>query len=110
MLLHNIIRSGTQYVYQTVTEKLKTTFRIGLESLEAFTYLGLNIKQNANFSIDIDQTNYVNGINPIMLTNDRIKYTSSPLTDKKRSQYRQLIGHLNWITNMAKPEFSFEVC
>ena len=45
-----------------------------------------------------------------MLTNDRIKYKSSPLTDKERSQYRQLIGHLNWITNMTKPEFNFEVC
>ena len=42
----------------------------------------MNIKQNADFSIDIDQTNYVNGINAIMLINDRIKHTSSPLTDK----------------------------
>ena len=45
-----------------------------------------------------------------MLTNNRIKYTSLPLTDKERSQYCQLIGQLNWITNMTKPEFSFEVC
>ena len=97
-------------LYKTVIEKLKTTFKIGLESLEAFTFLGLNIKQNVDFSIDVDQTNYVNGINPIMLTNDRMKCTSSPLTDKERSQYCQLIGQLNWITNMTKPEFSFEVC
>ena len=71
---------------------------------------GFNIKENADFSIDVDQTNYVNGITPIMLTNDRIKYTSSPLTDKERSQYCQLIGQLNCITNMVKLEFSFEVC
>ena len=45
-----------------------------------------------------------------MLTNDRRKHTSSPLTDKERSQYRQLIGQLNWLTNMTKPEFSFKVC
>ena len=45
-----------------------------------------------------------------MLTNNRIKYTSLPLKDKERNQYCQLIGQLNWITNMAKPEFSFEVC
>ena len=36
--------------------------------------------------------------------------TYSPLTEKEKSQYRQLIGQLNWITNMTKPEFSFEVC
>ena len=70
----------------------------------------LNIKQNADFFIDIDQTNYISGINPIMLTNDRMKHTSSPLTGKERSQYRQLIGQLNWITNMTNPQFSFKVC
>ena len=47
------------------------------------------MEQNANFSIDVDQTSYVNGVNPIMLTNDRMEYTSSPLTDKERSQYPQ---------------------
>ena len=105
-----IIWSGTQYFYKTVIEKFKTTFKIGSESLEAFPCLGLNIKQNADFSIDVDQTNYVNVINPTMLTNDRMKNTSSPLTNKERSQNRQLIGQLNWITNMTKPEFSFEMC
>ena len=28
-------------------------FKIGSESLEAFIYLGLNIKQNVDFSIDV---------------------------------------------------------
>ena len=69
-----MIWSGTQYLYKTVIEKLKTTFKIGSESLEAFIYLGLNIKQNADFSIDVDQTTCINGIDPIMLTNDRMKH------------------------------------
>ena len=92
-----MIWSGTQYLYKTVIEKLKTTFKIGSESLEAFIYLGLNIKQNADFSIDVDQTTCINGINPIMLTNDRMKHTSSRLADKERSQLRQFIGQLNWV-------------
>ena len=104
-----IIWSGTQYFYEKV-EKLKTTFKIGSESLEAFPCVGLNMEQNANFSIDVDQTSYVNGVNPIMLTNDRMEYTSSPLTDKERSQYPQHLWQLSWITNLTKLEFSFEVC
>ena len=32
-----------------------------------------------------------------MLTNDRMKHTSSRLTDKERSQLRQFIGQLNWM-------------
>ena len=85
-------------------------FKIGSERLKAFTCLGLNIKQNADFSIDVDQTNYVNGKNPMMSTNNRMKYTSSPLADKERSHYHQLIGQLNWVTNKSEPEFNFEVC
>ena len=45
-----------------------------------------------------------------MLTNYRMTHKSSPLTEKERSQYHQLIGQLNQITNITKPEFSFEVC
>ena len=82
-------------------------FKTESESIQAFNQLSLNTKQNADFSTDTDQIKYVNGINPIILTNVRIKYTSSPLTDKGRSQYHQLIGQLNEITNMTKPEFSF---
>ena len=40
-------------------------FKIGSETVEAFIYLGLNIKQNTDFSIDADQINYINKINPI---------------------------------------------
>ena len=63
----NMIWSGTQYIYKTVIEKLKTMHKIGSENLEAFINLGLKIKQNAHFSIDVE-------INPIMLTNDRTKH------------------------------------
>ena len=41
-----------------------------------------------------------------MLTNDRIKCTSSPLTGKGKSQHHQFfIGQLHWINNMTKLQF-----
>ena len=84
-----MIWSGTQYFYKTVIQKLKITFKLD-QSIGAFIYLGLNVKQNADFSNDVDETNYINGINPIMITNDRMKHTFSPLIDKEKGQYRQL--------------------
>ena len=106
----DIIWGGTQYFFDTVIQKFKSTFQIGAEHFQAFTYLGLNIKQNADFSIDVDQTNYISSINPIPLNRIRIKNTTASLTDQERSQFRQLIGQLNWVVNMTRPEFSFEVC
>ena len=103
----DIIWGGTEQFDQNVIQKFRNTFKIGSENTEFF-YLGLNIKQNTDYSIDIDQNNYINGIQPIPLTSERIKCSKEPLTDSERSQYRQLIGQLNWVTNMIRPEFSFE--
>ena len=60
------------------------------------------MKQNTKYSIDIDQNSYINVIQSIPLTGNRIKSSTEPLIDNKRSQYRQLIGQLTgsktWIT------------
>ena len=60
------------------------------------------MKQNTKYSIDIDQNSYINVIQSIPLTSNRIKSSTEPLIDNKRSQYRQLIGQLTgsktWIT------------
>ena len=106
----DIIWGGTGHFDQNVIQKFRNTFKIGSENTEFFIYLGLNIKQNTDYSIDIDQNNYINGIQPIPLTSERVKCSKEPLTDSERSQYRQLIGQLNWVTNMTRPEFSFETC
>ena len=106
----DMIWGGTELFFNTVIQKFKNTFQIGAEHLTAFTYLGLNIKQNADFSIDVDQTSYTHSINTIPLDKNRVKNTSAILSDQERSQFRQLIGQLNWVTNMTRPEFCFEVC
>ena len=106
----DMIWGGTEYFFETVIKNFKSTFQIGAEHFAAFTYLGLNIKQKDDFSIDVDQTSYINSISPILLDKDRAKNTAAPITDQERSQFRQLIGQLNWVTNMTRPEFCFEVC
>mgnify|MGYP001794889706 CR=1 FL=1 len=61
----DIIWGGTESFYKNVVEKFKNTFKIGSESVECFTYLGINIKQRNDFSIEIDQSSYVDTITPI---------------------------------------------
>lgn len=71
--VNNIIWGGTHYFCNTVIKTIRNTFNIGSESLEAFRYVGLNIIQNTDFSVNLDQTNYTNAINTSVLTNDRMK-------------------------------------
>ena len=72
---------------------IRDTFKIGSESLEAFSYLGLNIIRNTDFSISVKQTNFINAINTVLLTNDMMKCTSVPFWTKREAnieKYRLL--------------------
>lgn len=45
--------------------------RIGSENMMVFRYLGWNIKQNTDYSSDIDQKGNINAIQPTILTGHR---------------------------------------
>ena len=47
---------------QYYSEDFNNTFHVSSENLEAFIYLGVNAKQNTDFSIDVNQINYINAI------------------------------------------------
>ena len=56
LLVDDIIWAGKP-TFTSVIGKFKIIFRTGKETSEAFTYIGINIKQNDDTSITIDQDN-----------------------------------------------------
>ena len=80
-----MIWSGTLIFLQNSNRKTQNHVQVWIRKSRSNHLSWFEIKANADFSVDVDQANYVNGINPIMLTNDRMKYTFSPLTDKEKS-------------------------
>ena len=55
---------------QYYNKEFNNTFQVSSENLEGFTYVGLNTKQNIDFSVDVNQINYISAINLVHLTND----------------------------------------
>ena len=45
----------------------------GSEETKAFTYLGIQVIQNDDFSLTINQNNYLDCISEIKLSNERLK-------------------------------------
>ena len=82
LFVDDIIWAGKP-TFTSVIEKLKIIFRMGKETNEAFTYIGINIKQNDDMSITIDQENYTNSLNLISLTKEQILDPHRKLNEKE---------------------------
>ena len=82
----------------------------GNEETEAFTYLGIQLIQNDDFSLTINQNNYIDHIHEIKLPVERLKEKISILTNEEKTLYRSAVRQLNWIAGISRPDISFSVC
>ena len=90
--------------------KLKQTFHISAEHRQAFNYTGIHLKQNNNFSITINQANYINIINEIKVNNILKRNENDKLTEKEITSLRGALEKINWVAGMSRPEISYHVC
>ena len=60
--VNDVLWGGNRnFIY--IINKLKQTFHIDVEHSQAFNYTGIHLKQNDDFSITINQIDYINNIN-----------------------------------------------
>ena len=106
----NIIWKGNGNFKINVIDNLKNTFMFGSEETKAFTYLGIKLIQNDDFSLTINQNNYTDCISEIKLTNERLKKKNSLLSNEEKTSCRSAVGQLNWFAGISRPDISFSVC
>ena len=105
----DVLWAGTSQFVITIN-KLKETFSIGTEFNTDFKYIGIHLQQNDDGTISIDQKDYVKDLEIIILEQDRKDLSKQePVNEIERSQIRQVIGKLNWVAGMTRPEISFTV-
>ena len=105
-----MIWGGAKYFKNNVTDNLKSTCKFGSEETETFVYIGIELTQNSDYSTCIKQTNYTASISEISRPNERMSDHKSQLTEVERTQYRGVVGHLNWVAGISRPDISFSVC
>ena len=104
----DMIYGGNKEFEEIITGSLKTVFDIGTENQKAFSYVGINICQREDRSIMIDQHSYISSIRPLNISRSRSPETQ--LSKEETSQFKGLVGQLNWVCGITCPEISFEVC
>ena len=63
--MDNMIWGGTEYFETNVIDSLKSTFKFGSEETETLVYTGIELTQNSDYSICIEQNNYIASISEI---------------------------------------------
>ena len=75
-----------------------------------FEYIGIKLEQKSDFSITITHKDYIDSISPVSLTQDIYKNPKRKLSQAETTEFRGILGKLNWIAGMTRPKMSFFVC
>ena len=101
--------AGTKEFKEHIIDRLKQKFLIGSSGSKSFTYLGLRINSFQD-GISVDQSEYIASLQNIPVSSARASQKSSKLSEKEVSEYRSLVGQLNWIATQTRPDIAFDVC
>ena len=90
--------------FQEKLNILEKKFPFGSRKRKDFVFTGLHIKQEPDFSIRVDQTQYVNDINPITLGKGRRNQSHDVVTEEERQGLRAVIGSLQYAAINTRPD------
>ena len=92
-----------------IMTKLQAEFKFGtLEVNDSFTYCGRLISQDAS-GIRVTCPNVACKVRPISLTTDRKHNRGGKATENEISQLRSVVGSLNWVTRVCRPDIGYQV-
>ena len=103
----DVLWSGTEMFEQNIIKPLGCVFTFGMVHSKAFRYLGIDLEQHDDYSISLSQTNFTNSIKKVSISGNLDK--TDPVNEDICSELRTVIGQLNWLACISKPEISFEV-
>ena len=101
---------GGSYNFENeVIKKLRNIFDINYEHSSAFKYIGIDLKQGQNGYISIDQDSYMKSVNSIPVDKSRNSKKEECVNDNEKQQLRMVLGQLNWLSGISRPDISFKV-
>ena len=111
MVLHvdDACYGGSGPLWDATMKTCLSQFKIGTEKTKSFDFLGRHIEQKADFSITIDQHQYVKNLVRVHIPKNRRNTPKAKLTDKELSEYRSIVGQLAWPARETMPQLAYSV-
>ena len=101
---------GTEWFCSSIISEVCNAFHIGSSQSGSFKYLGLNLHSQRGMTTYIDQIQYSSSIQPMKLSRSRLNNKNSEMNNNEKSEFRALVGQLNWLAVQTRPDIAFDVC
>ena len=101
--------AGEGPVFEQAMNHLRKKFTIGKEEYDSFDFLGRHVVQNPDFSIELDQHQYVQALTSVAVNKARRSQPTEKLTAKELHDYRSIVGQLAWPARETMPQLSYLV-
>lgn len=106
----DFLYGGSREFLNEVVPKIKEFFDIREEQMNNFKFCGINIKtincDDGTFKIIYSCTDKIQFLNKIQLEKDD---DTTYATVKQESEFRSLLGSLQWMSDIARPDISFGI-
>ena len=96
-------------VHDHLMEQIKQHFSWGSWESSSFTQCGVTVTQHSDFSITLDQQEFVSDLQEIKLSRDRSRQVTAETSDYEKHQLRAVLGALSWFTGQTGFQFSSDV-
>ena len=93
----DLLHGGGELFARSVIGSVRQQLELASEHFQAFEYIGMSVNQRDDSSIVLDQFSFADTLTPIDISKDRLKNKHSPLNEEELSDFRSLIGKLNWL-------------
>ena len=100
---------GTQLFKKSVIDIIGKIFSISKTNSKAFKYVGINMIQKTDGSVEMEQQDYAASLSDIELNSDDLVDKDRLLNSKEKTLLRQCIGQLNWLACISRPDIAFDV-
>lgn len=96
---------GTESFLKSIIGKLKEKLQVGEQESGQFKYIGVEVEQRED-GIRLNQRKYINSIRE---PESRKFSGNRMLNNKEMTEYRSVVGQLNWLSLHTMPEISYDV-
>ena len=106
--IDDFLHAGDLSFDESVTKKLCSRFLSGKNVETEFKYTGYQITQS-DAGIIMDQNSYIAEIPTVALSANREMQKNEHLNSEEATQYRSLVGSLNWLVQGTRPDLFFQL-
>ena len=97
---------GGNEFYKQQLRVLEEKYPFGEKKMSAFTFTGIEMKQSADKSINLSQSQYIRKIEPIKIDINRKTQEEANVTEPERLQLRGLVGSLQYASVHTRPDLA----